>query len=364
MLSMASGEARFTSHPLSRRRLLQLTATSGLSAAAASLQACAPVQQPAPSGAPAAAPIRSIPRVRFVNTQGGLGDWAPYVALEKKYFEEVGVEVELTHLGSGPAVTNAIIGGQADTGISSIPAVVSAVLNGAPLKLCMATQMALPGHKYNSWWCSLPGSPILKVADLKGKKVHIFSANSLAQMTTRTVLRQHGVMPGEYEELSFTFDQAYTAIKTGRADVALFVEPFWTNSNKLARQEYGNELQIVYSQLDAFPAGMHLSGMMSNTSFMAQNGEALHRFHQAQARAAQWGQANPEEIKPIIAKYAGVPYDNIKDMIIADQSVDGRWLPGFLRQLQEYMIVEKTVEALTEPLPDERLVETAYLPTS
>jgi NitT/TauT family transport system substrate-binding protein len=299
-----------------------------------------------------------------VNTQGGLGDWAPYVALEKKYFEEAGVEVELNHLGSGPAVTTAIIGGQADTGISSIPAVVSAVLNGAPLKLCMATQMSLPGPKYNSWWCSLPGSPILKVADLKGKKVHIFSPNSLAQMTTRTVLRQHGLMPGEYEELGFTFDQAYTAIKTGRADVALFVEPFWTNSNKLARQEYGGELQVVYSQLDAFPTGMHLSGMMSNTSFMAQNGEALHRFHRAQSRAAQWGQENPEEIKPIIAKHASVPYDNIKDMIIADQSVDGRWLSGFLRQLQEYMIIEKTVEALTEPLPDERLVETAHLPTS
>ena len=82
------------------------------------------------------------------------------------------------------------------------------------------------------------------------------------------------------------------------------------------------------------------------------------------AERPRWGLDHPEETKQIIAKYAQVPYENIQDMILAEHSVDGKWLPGFLRQLQEYMITEKTVANLTEPLPDERISETAYLPST
>ena len=68
--------------------------------------------------------------------------------------------------------------------------------------------MATPQGKYNNWWCAAPGAGIEKPADVAGKKVHIFAPNSLAQVVTRTVLRKHGVLPGQYEELNFTFDQA------------------------------------------------------------------------------------------------------------------------------------------------------------
>jgi NitT/TauT family transport system substrate-binding protein len=377
----SGGPSPASGGPLSRKRFLQLGASVGLSAAGVTLlQACSPAQQAAPAAAPAqppagstsapaakpaGSPARSLLKVRMVGTQGALGDWAPYVGIENKLFEEEGVELEYNTLGSQPAVTNALISGQSDVAISSITTVISAALQGAPMKLCMATQMATPQGKYNNWWCAAPGAGIEKPADALGKKVHIFAPNSLAQVVTRTVLRKHGVLPEQYEELSFTFDQAYTAIKTGRADVGLFIEPFYTNSNKLARGEYaGREIPVIYTMLDAFPSGMHLAGMLGNTNFMAQNGEAMRRLLRAQSRAARWGLDHPEETKQIIAKYAQVPYENIQDMILAEHSVDGKWLPGFLRQLQEYMITEKTVANLTEPLPDERISETAYLPNT
>jgi ABC-type nitrate/sulfonate/bicarbonate transport system substrate-binding protein len=91
--------------------------------------------------------------------------------------------------------------------------------------------------------------------------------------------------------------------------------------------------------------------------------EAGRRFVRAQLRAAEWGENNPDELKQIIAKYAEVPYDNIKDIIPAQMSTDGKFLPGFLRQLQDYMIVEKTVGGLTEPIADDRIVAAGVLPT-
>jgi ABC-type nitrate/sulfonate/bicarbonate transport system substrate-binding protein len=362
--------------PLSRRRFLQFGGAAGLSAgAAAVLQACTSPQpaaapkpaapaEPAAAAKPAAPATTSLLKVRYAVARGGLGDWGSFVGLDKRFFEAEGVDLEHILLGSFTDVATGIISGQIDCGIVSIPTAVAWAQQSQPGKLLCASQMATPQGSYNNWWCSAAGSPIRQPADAKGKKIHILAPNSIAQMVTRTVLRKHGIQPGEYEELGFGFPETYTAIKTGRVDIGLFIEPFYTNSNKLSRDEYGGrEMQVVYTMLDAFPAGMHLAAIGVNTNWLAQNMEAGRRFVRAQLRAAQWGQDNPDELKQVIAKYAEVPHDNIKDMIPAQMSTDGKFLPGFFRQLQEFMIIEKTVGGLTEPLPDDKLAATGVLPT-
>ncbi len=339
--------------------------TGGASAPAAAAQ---PTTPPAPAAA--AAPAQAAPgsnaarKVRFLPTHGSLADWAPYVGLENKYFQDEGLDVSSTTVPNPGALTNAIISGQGDFGPSSIPTSVTAAMNNAPMKLCCATQMALPTGKYNNWWCVLPDSPIEKPADLRGKKVHIFSSNSLAQVSTRAILRKVNLVPGDYEELSFPFDQAYTAIKTGQADIALFIEPFYTAGNQKAQSEYGQPLRGVYTYLDLFPNGLHLAGMMGNTNFMAGNQDATRAFLRAQLRSAKWGMDNPDATKQIIAKWAEVPYDTIKDMILAQHSTDGKWMPGFMDQLQQLMISEKMIDGFTTPFPESKLVETAYLPSA
>ena len=368
-----------TPRSLSRRRFLQLGATAGWSAGAlAILQACSspqpgaapPASAPGSSGAPAQsqaaakAASPSLLKVKYAVARGGLGDWGSFVGLEKNFFEAEGVDLEHILLGSPTDVATGILSGQIDCGIISIPTAIAWAQQGQPGKLFCATQMATPQGKYNNWWCSPAGSPVRQPADARGKKIHILVPNSIAQMVTRTVLRKHGLQPGDYEEVSFPFPDTYTAIKTGRADIGLFIEPFYTNGNKLSRDENaGREMQVVYTMLDAFPTGIHLAAIGVNTNWLAQNLEAGRRFVRAQLRAAEWGENNPDELKQIIAKYAEVPYDNIKDMIPAQMSTDGKFLPGFLRQLQDYMIVEKTVGGLTEPIADDRIVAAGVLPT-
>jgi NitT/TauT family transport system substrate-binding protein len=353
----------------SRRQFLRFGVAAGLSVSAAGLlQACAPSQPAAqPTSAPAAkqaAPAaKSLLKVRYAVARGGLGDWGSFVGIEKKFFEQEGVDLEHNLMNTFTDVATAVVSNQIDVGIVSIPSQVSTVKQGQPSQLLMATQMATPQGKYNNWWCTLPGSSVTKPTDIKGKKVHVLAANSLAQMVTRTVLRRHGVLPGEYEELSFGFPESYTALKSNRADVGLFIEPFFSNANKLAKDEYGGrELQVIYTMLDAFPQGMHLAAIGVNSNWLGQHREAAQRFVRGQLAAAKWGNSNPDELKQIIAKYAEVPYDNIKDMIPAEMSEDGKFLPGFVNQLQQYMIVEKTIPDLTEPVPEEKVIAQGVLP--
>jgi len=305
-----------------------------------------------------------LPKVRFVNTAGSLGDWAPYIGVKKGFFQQDGLNVEMITVGSTPAANTAIISGQGDAAVGAIPTAIASTLKNAPVKLAMATQVALPGGKFNNWWCVLPNSPIKSVADLKGKKVHINGVNSLAQVATHVYLRDKGIPPGQYEELVFTFDQSYTALKTNRADVALFIEPFFTRGNKLAQTEYGGPLRVIYTYLDLFTNGLNLTGLWPNTNFMAQNPDTMRMFLRSWLRSATWGQDNPDETKQIIADFAQIPYDDIRDMILAQQSKDGKFVPGFLKQVQEYLISEKAIEGLTTPLPDDKIADMSYLPAA
>jgi ABC-type nitrate/sulfonate/bicarbonate transport system substrate-binding protein len=301
--------------------------------------------------------------VQLMSYTGSLGDWSPYVADDLGYFKEEGVDFQM-HLFQNPAdATTAIISGRGDVATGSLPVVIAGAVAGAPIKLISATQSATPGSGYNNWWATLPDSPLNGPADLRGKKVDILAPNTLAQVATREILANAGLQVGEYQEVALPFPQSYTALEGGLTDVSLFIEPFYTRANERSLSKYGKPLKVVYTFLTTFKEGLNLSGMFANTNFLASNPDTARAFLRATTRAAKWGNAHPVELKQIIAKYAGVPYDDIKNMIPSQMSEDGRFIPGMLDRLQVLMIKYKMVPNFTTPLPDDRILDLSYLPS-
>jgi ABC-type nitrate/sulfonate/bicarbonate transport system substrate-binding protein len=157
--------------------------------------------------------------------------------------------------------------------------------------------------------------------------------------------------------------QAYTALESGLTDVSLFIEPFYTRANELSKSKYGKPLTVIFTFLTAFPNGLDISGMFANTDFLAKNPDTVRAFLRATTRAAKWGNSHPEELKKIIAKYAGVSYEDIKNMIPSEMSEDGTFIPGMLDGMQRLMIEYKTIPNLTSPLPESAFVDLSFLPT-
>jgi ABC-type nitrate/sulfonate/bicarbonate transport system substrate-binding protein len=302
--------------------------------------------------------------VQFVTYTGGLGDWSPYVADDLGYFKDEGVDFQMHTFQNPGDIATSIISGRADIATSSLPLVIAGVLSGTPIKLISATQEATPRGGYNNWWAALPSAGIAKPADLRGRKIHIYSQNSLAQAVTRRILAGVGIKVGDYQEIALPFPQAYTALESGLTDVSLFIEPFYTRANQLSRGKYGKPLTVIYTYLDAFPNGLDLSGMFANANFLVKNPGAVRAFLRATTRAATWGNAHPDELKKVIAKYAGVPYDDIKDAIPSEMSEDGKFIPGMLDEMQRLMIEYKTIPNLTSPLSEDAFVDLSYLPAS
>lgn len=302
--------------------------------------------------------------IRFLMARGAVGDWSPYVAAELGYFRDEHIDFQSTTLERPGDIATALMSNRADIATTSLPIAIAGALAGAPVKIISATQIATPQGGYDNWWAALPNSPINKPADLRGKKVDIFSQNSLAQAVTREILANAGVQVGEYQEIAMSFAQSYTSLEGGQVDAALFIEPFYARSNELSQKQYGKPLKVIYTYLTDFPKGLDLSGMIANSNFAAKNPDVVRAFIRATTRAAKWGNAHPDELKKIIAKYTGVPYESIQNMIPAEMSEDGKFFPGMLDRLQGLMIKYKMIANFSSPLPDNAFVDLSYLPPS
>jgi NitT/TauT family transport system substrate-binding protein len=340
--------------------------------------ACTSAATPAPIATPAASPgAGTTPgpttpatqpppfTVRFLASVGALGDWAPYVGMANGLFARENIQFKYTTFANQADVFNSIVTGKGDLAISSLPTALTAALNNAPAKLVAATQIATPSGGYDSRWVVLPSSSIRSPADLKGKKVHIFAQSSLAQAITRSVLAKAGAPVGSYDEIALPFPQAFTALESGQIDVALLIEPFYSNSQNISKAKYNGELRVIYQYMTYFTEGVNTTGMLANMTWANNNRDNLKRFFNVWFEAVKWGNdpANRDLLRRIMASGAGTAYDSVKDMIPAPGSPDGKFIPGFLPKFQSLVIEHKQIPNLTAPLAEDRFVDLSFLPS-
>ena len=342
------------------------------------LAACTSAATPPPTAAPAATPGGGLasgpPRpatrpppfsVRFQASVGALGDWAPYVGMANGLFARENIQFRYTTFANQADIFNSIVTGKGDLAVSSMPTALTAALNNAPTRLVAATQIATPAGGHDSRWVVLPSSSIRSPTDLKAKKVHIFAQNSLAQAITRSVLAKAGVAVGSFDEIALPLAQAFSALESGQIDVALLIEPFYSNAQTTSRTKYNGELRVIYQYMTYFTEGVNTTGMLANMTWANNNRDNLKRFFKVWFEAVRWGNdpVNRDLLRRIMAGGAGVDYDSLKDMAPAPGSPDGRFIPGFLPSFQSLVIEHRQIPNLTAPLAEDRFVDLSFLPS-
>jgi len=96
-----------------------------------------------------------------------------YIAKDKGYWKELGLEVKLTQGGPNAPVEPPVVSGQALMGISAADYTASAVAEGAPFKI-----IAVAMQKNPFAIASLQSNPVNTPADLVGKRIGMAVANT------------------------------------------------------------------------------------------------------------------------------------------------------------------------------------------
>lgn len=121
--------------------------------------------------------------------------YAPqYVALEKGYFEEYGLDVELILASGADKVTAAVLSGDADIGFSGSEATIYVYNGGEKDYLKTFAQLT---QKDGSFLVSREKIDNFTLDDLKGKTIIAGRAYGMPEMTLHYALEQNGIDPDE-----------------------------------------------------------------------------------------------------------------------------------------------------------------------
>ena len=265
-----------------RRLTLSLV---GLSCAIA-LSGCALPAPPPRAGAPPAGltrirlPMSYIPNVQF----------APfYVAVERGYFAEAGIEIEFDYSFETDGV-KLVAAGDLPFAVVSGEQVVLARAQGLPIKYFVQWYRRFPIAIF-----SLKERNITKPEDLKGKTVGVPGFFGATYVGWRAFLDAHGLSEGDINVQEIGFTQA-AAVQQGKVDAAvgyIVNEPIVLEANGFAVNVFrvGDEVDMV------------ANGLITNEKTIEENPALVRSMARAVLRGIRDALADPDAAMRISAKF-------------------------------------------------------------
>ncbi len=224
-----------------------------------------------------------------------------YYAFEKGYFKAAGIDAQLQILPNGGSVTQAILGGALDVGVTNSGSMSSAHARGVPLYLVAC------GATYT------PTEPIAHLAvgkttgvksakDLSGKTLAVSTLRDMIQATVLGWIDKNG---GDSKSVNFVEmppPQMPAAITSKRIDGAAIVEPIFTS----AKNDVIDLGQPYSSANDGKP--FQTLGIAGNKDWTDKNLATVKKVAAAIHEAARWANnaKNHDECATILAKYTKI----------------------------------------------------------
>lgn len=149
-----------------------------------------------------------------------------HYAEAKGYFEEAGLDVEISLLNAGSAAVPQLLGGQMN--FATVDTVVTITGRGKNIPLVITapntTGIPNPDRGYGNLIASATSS-VTSLEDLVGKTVAVNQLNGTVWALTRAALDNAGVDSSKVEFLEVPPPQMVAALQQGRVEVAILGEP-------------------------------------------------------------------------------------------------------------------------------------------
>ncbi len=188
-----------------------------------------------------------------------------YIAIKEKYFEKMGLHVNLVKFTSGPAQFAALAGGQIDLAWGGMGAFLLAKANGQDLNFFAVFMDYNPLEGI-----VVPGaSPVHSVRDLAEKKVALVRGSD-AHYGLLKALQVNGMAKNSVHILNMAPPQQAAALEAGDIDAMFSWEPFLTPlTNKGAR--------IIFRNSDLHPGPAFL-GWAGHRAWLEKNEDVVEKL--------------------------------------------------------------------------------------
>ncbi len=297
-----------------------------------------------------------------IGTVPNIGDGPLICGIERGYFKEQDVEVDIVPFKTASEMTPLMVRGDlAMMGGGVSASFFNGAAQGLPLRYFVNRGQAPVWHSIVVRK-GLEGK-VKGAKDLKGLRIATSAAGGLSEYELGKTLETAGLSLEDVETKHLGMPQSVAAIQSGAVDAGVFVGPFDTAAIQ------GGGFHLLYADEMVKPR-MEVSGLMYNIDWAAKNAAALDAFTVAYIKGVRCF-LDAEKPGPLHEEMIDgfVKYSAIKDRAIyADMKWtaihrDGRVEIDSLMDMQDfyikrgYLTKKMSVETLFDPGPVERALK-------
>lgn len=301
-----------------------------------------------------------VTEVRFASV-GGITDAGIYVADERGYFAEEGLEVERLRIASAPDLTTALATGEIEAGgIALTPGLFNSVREGINLRV-VGDKQSLSEGTSATWFAARPefaveGDTGATLENLRGQSVAVSARANAVYKMLNDLLEAYGMELDDVEVVELGYGDMAAALQNESVQAAILIEPFLVNIVEAGDVVPVSDLTEVIPE-----EGVTLVPLVYSDDF-AQTDQA-HAFMRAYMRgvrdynAAFVDGVDQDEIVDIIAEYAELDRETIIAAQTAGLHPDQLVTQQYMEDTQEFFVEMGTV---TDPVDVSDLVDTSF----
>ncbi|GEM_PF-4571552 len=277
-----------------------------------------PTKPPPPTVAPPSATATPRPATIKFGSPGFAAFTAFFLTLDKGYFKEQGIDIELVNFRSGSEGVAPLATGQLDILATSLAtSILSAADRDMDIRLVAPASISAPSYEHN--WILLrkdlaDSGQVKTPAELKGMKIAVPSLGSLGDQTVQIMLEQAGLKPGDAEVIVIPVadqpvalaNKAVAAAYTTEPTVAPIVQQGLAVKWKPASQFYGGQVQTTAMAFGLTLIKDQELGRRWTTAYLKGVREYL---------KALSPQGKREEVVQVLSKYTPVKDSKLYDLI-------------------------------------------------
>jgi len=299
---------------------------------------------------------RSLTKIRVVHVPVLI--FAPlYVAIERGYFAQQGLEVELVSTPGGVSSFVVLASGRAEVVVGGLGAALfNAAARGLDFKVVgpvhmekppVSTPLVVSKKAYDS-------GQIRSVRDLKGKRVAVNVLGSATEFWLNAALLKGGLSMDDVQVVAVNFPEVPAALENGALAAGLLGEPLATLA-----EDRGQIVRLS----DDFVNGVQVTALYYSGQFMRERPKEAVGFMVAWLRASRdlyGGGYKRDDVAAIVEKYTGVPAAIVKRAAPPFHEPDGKMNFNDFKRLQEFF---KKRGSLTyeKPLEPKQFVDGSFV---
>lgn len=319
------------------------------------LSACA--SSPAATALPAAPAVKTVTTIKSGFVSGTIIAAPIYIAVDKGYFKESNLDVQLEALQGGSDAVVQVASGAFDVAAGGAGAGFwNAVDRGVKFIVVspLHTETARQATPLVTSKANYDSGKIKSAADLKGKKVAVNAKPSATEYWLEKALNKGGLSIKDVDEVVVAFTDVPAALENGAIDAALLGEPLVT---------LAEDKGLIVRIGDNFIPDFQVTSLYYNADFAKNKPDAAKSFLVAFLKGCRDLQGNgwkDDANAKIIEKYTKVPADVVKRAATPTCDPNGSVHVDDFMALQEFLMKRGDL-TYQKPVDFKALVDTSYV---